>query len=201
LEPQGPDLDGGANRPTGGVVVTRSYQTLTDARKDVNAAGKPPQGLTREQACLWYWQNTNLSLPVISATVGWNDKSIRDLVKAANATRPTKVITVKPKAERPGPERDFASQAESTRDRVSINRRLREQFRQDVLRLWDDGLDIEVIALRVVRSPTQVRLALKREGVDLKAPRRTPVAGSPTGLNLSSRASHKGQAAYWWRRT
>lgn len=182
-------------------MTIRSYQTLTDARKDVNAAGKPPDGLTRQQLCVWYWSNTNLAVPVISSITGYGNEAVRKFAKEANATRPARVITGKPKADRPGPQREFASHAESTRDRVNINKRLREKLRQDILRLWDDGLDLEVIALRVLRGPSWVREVLKREGADLKAPRRTPVAGSPTGLDLSSRASHKGQAAYWWRRT
>lgn len=67
---------------------------------------------------------------------------------------------------------EFGSNSDALLDRNLTYQSQVERDRKHLLKLWNDGLDLDAIAIRLRSNRGAVRSQLKRLGIDPKAPRR-----------------------------
>lgn len=169
---------------------------------------------------------TNMTVPCISAEAHISTASIWDLARNLGWSRPPRPkgspnrpnitahqyrrrylaeigilqagqVAVSPKVKDPF---DISGRA-AVADQKEQRRIRKEQGRAQTLKLWNDGLDMQTIARRLLLSYGVVRRILKASGADLKAPRHTYEA-TPAHLFIRGGGmSPKARGGDWQRRT
>lgn len=95
----------------------------------------------------------------------------------------------------------FGSHMDAMDALKEANAKKRQQQRDLLVKLWNDGVEIEAIAVRTGLTEGQVRSRAKKLGLAKRLPRRTYQPSSPHHFFGAASAQRRGRAADWWRRT
>lgn len=150
----------------------------------------------RKRLILELYTTTRMPAAAIAGLAGCSAQTVWNLVRAEGAKRPPKPAP-SPKIKKSRVQ--FGSQRDSEQARTEQFRAQRAREKDRLMKLWNDGLDLDAIAIRFQTTRDGIKKRLRRLGIDPKASRRLRTVEE----KLAIRGSHilRPGVADWQRRT